>query len=213
MSTILEINGVSLGVLGEEGTTASFSYSDEWLQKGFELGPDVPLTRGHQFSRTTFGFVEDASPDRWGRTIVLRERRARIKKASQAARTLTALDYFLAVSDDSRMGALRACHGNEYLATGDGVPPTIHLGKLLQASHKYQAGKYDDETLSLLLASGSSLGGARPKASVRDVHGDLYVAKFPKLDDTYSVERWEFVALQLAERAGCGEEQAHPNER
>ncbi len=203
MSVSLEVNGLSVGTLTEEGNSQSFMYSDEWRAHGFELGPDLPLTRGRLFSQTTFGFVEDASPDRWGRNIILRERRARLKKARQAARTLSALDYFVAVSDESRMGAIRVREGQEYLAAGDGVPPLIHLGKLLQASEKYQAGEYDDETLALLLAPGSSLGGARPKASVRDIQGVLYIAKFPKSDDTYSVERWEFIALELARRAGC----------
>lgn len=185
------------------GQRYSLEYSDAWLAGGFELGPDVPLSRGRQFSRKAFGFIEDASPDRWGRTLILRHSRAQAKKTNQAPRALTTLDYFVGVSDASRQGALRARRGDDYLAPGAGPPPLVHLGALLRASNDYQAGAYDDETLALLLAPGSSLGGARPKASVRDAQGDLFVAKFPKSDDAYSVERWEFVAQELARRAGC----------
>lgn len=209
MTNLLEMNGLPLGTLSEHGSSYSFEYSAEWLAQGFELGPDVPLSRGRQFSRRSFGFMEDASPDRWGRTLILRETRARRKKLKQPARTITAMDYFLRVQDESRMGAIRVRDDHGVLDSEGGVPPMIHLGKLVRASEKYQAGEYDDETLALLLAPGSSLGGARPKASVRDVRGDLYVAKFPKADDTYSVERWEFVALQLARRAGCRVAEAH----
>jgi serine/threonine-protein kinase HipA len=203
VTTLLEMHDVVVGTLHEEGNSYSFEYSDQWLTHGFELGPDVPLARGRQFSRKAFGFMEDASPDRWGRTLMLRQTRADLKKKKQPARTLTALDYLLGVNDESRLGALRVRQDSRYLAFSAGPPPLVHLGTLLRASNDYQSGAYDDETLALLLAPGSSLGGARPKASVRDARGDLFVAKFPKADDEYSVERWEFIALQLARRAGC----------
>lgn len=203
MTTLLEMNGVPVGTLTEEGNSCAFEYSDEWLSRGFEMGPYVPLSRGRQYTRPSFGFLEDASPDRWGRTIILRETRARMKKEKRAPRALTTMDHFLRVSDESRMGAIQARRGDASLASGGGVPPMIELARLLRASARYQTGDYDDATLALLLAPGSSLGGARPKASVRDVRGDLYIAKFPKPDDSYSVERWEYVALKIAERAGC----------
>lgn len=192
-----------VGTLTQLGGSYSFEYSQQWLTNGFELGPDVPLAQGRQYSAEAFGFIEDASPDRWGRTLLLRETRTRLKRQKQPARTLTTLDYFLAVSDVSRMGAVRAWQKDAFQAEGDGVPPMIQLGKLLRASEKVQSGEYDDESIHLLLAPGSSLGGARPKASVRDAQGNLYIAKFPKNDDEYSVERWEFIALELARRAGC----------
>src|SRR3546814_3046499 len=59
-----------------------------------------------------------------------------------------------------------------------------------------------DEDLQLIFATGSSLGGARPKASVIDQHGNLSIAKFPKETDEYSMEIWEEVALRLADQAG-----------
>jgi len=192
-----------VGTLEKQGGSYAFEYSEHWQEDGFELGPDVPIAQGRQYSAEAFGFIEDASPDRWGRTILLRETRARMKKQKQAPRALTTLDYFLGVSDVSRMGALRGLSDGAFQAEGGSVPPLIHLEKLLRASNRYQSGDYDDETLQLLLAPGSSLGGARPKACVRDAQGNLYVAKFPKNDDEYSVERWEFIALSLARRAGC----------
>jgi serine/threonine-protein kinase HipA len=192
-----------VGTLEQPGGSYSFEYTDEWLQRGFALGPDVPLNQGRHYSAEAFGFIEDASPDRWGRTIILRETRSRMKRQKLAPRALTSLDYFLGVSDVSRMGALRASRDGAFLAASDGVPPMIQLGRLLAASTKYQSGDYDDETIQLLLAPGSGLGGARPKASVKDAEGNLYIAKFPKNEDEYSVQRWEFIALSLACRAGC----------
>ena len=59
-----------------------------------------------------------------------------------------------------------------------------------------------DEDLRLLLAPGSSLGGARPKASVRDRDGHLAIAKFPNKGDEVNTVLWEAVALTLAEKAG-----------
>lgn len=192
-----------VGELQQIGGSFSFEYSDEWLQHGFALGPDVPLSPGRHYRAEAFGFVEDASPDRWGRSILLRETRARSKREKFTPRALTSMDYFLGVSDVSRLGALRAYSDGAFRAESGGVPPMIHLRKLLEASTKYQAGDYDEEVLQVLLAPGSSLGGARPKASVRDAGGNLYIAKFPKNDDEYSVERWEFVAMEIARRAGC----------
>lgn len=209
MRIAIHLGDSVVGTLEQHGKSYSFEYSGKWRKHGFELGPDVPLAQGRQYSAEAFGFIEDASPDRWGRTIILRETRTRMNREKQVPRALTSLDYFLRVSDVSRMGALRAFQGGAFQAEGEGVPPTLHLGKLLVASKKYQSGSYDDETMRLLLAPGSSLGGARPKASVRDAHGNLYIAKLPKNDDEYSVERWEFIALQLARLAGCTVAEAH----
>lgn len=78
----------------------------------------------------------------------------------------------------------------------------VYLSKLLSASDRVVADKESDEDLRLLLAPGSSLGGARPKAAVTDSDGRLLIAKFPHAEDEYSVERWSFLALHLARKAG-----------
>jgi serine/threonine-protein kinase HipA len=54
----------------------------------------------------------------------------------------------------------------------------------------------------MLFAPGSSLGGARPKASVREKDGNLAIAKFPRKDDEVNTVVWEAVALSLAQKSG-----------
>ena len=84
----------------------------------------------------------------------------------------------------------------------DGVPALIELGRLLQITERILRDEETDEDLQLIFAPGSSLGGARPKASVIDQHGRLSIAKFPKETDDYSMETWEEIALRLAGQAG-----------
>ena len=116
------------------------------------------------------------------------------------------MDYLLGVNDETRQGALRFSlePGGPYLAPKNegSIPPLIDLPRLLSATERYLN---DDETpadLKILLAPGSSLGGARPKASVRDKDGCVALAKFPKKDDVFNVVIWEAVALTLARKAG-----------
>lgn len=78
------------------------------------------------------------------------------------------------------------------------IPPLVDLPKLLSATERFIADNESSEDLKLLLAPGSSLGGARPKASVRDKDGSLAIAKFPKKDDEFNVVAWEAVTLTLA---------------
>jgi serine/threonine-protein kinase HipA len=82
------------------------------------------------------------------------------------------------------------------------VPGLVELGRLLQVTERILRDEETDEDLQMIFAPGSSLGGARPKASVIDQHGQLAIAKFPKETDEYSVELWEAVAFGLAVRAG-----------
>jgi serine/threonine-protein kinase HipA len=131
-----------------------------------------------------------------------RQERRTAELQGRAVRTLSELDYLLGVSDESRSGALRFRRGGEYVASDRGVPPLVRLGALLDAAQRFEHDEDADEDLALLVAPGSSLGGARPKASVLDQHGRLSIAKFPRDADEYSVERWEWVAMQLARTAG-----------
>lgn len=82
------------------------------------------------------------------------------------------------------------------------IPPLIELPRLLSAAERVLSDKESDEDLRLLLAPGSSLGGARPKASVRDRDGQLAIAKFPHEGDEIEAVLWESVALTLAGKAG-----------
>lgn len=92
---------------------------------------------------------------------------------------------------------------DEFLAPSEsGLPGTFALAKLLEASQRIVSGDETDEDLRLIFAPGSSLGGARPKASIVDQHNSLSIAKFPKEADDYSLERWEAIALELGRRSG-----------
>jgi serine/threonine-protein kinase HipA len=135
-------------------------------------------------------------------------KRAETRRADEAgtkARTLYEIDYLLLVNDETRQGALRFADApsSEFLDRVNApIPPLVNLPKLLAATDKLLDDKETAAELKMLLDPGSSLGGARPKASVREKDGHLAIAKFPKKDDDYSAVEWEFVALTLAAQAG-----------
>jgi serine/threonine-protein kinase HipA len=134
-----------------------------------------------------------------------RAERRLAQREGRAVRTLMESDYLLGVADETRLGALRfrRAGDEEFLAKPrSGVPPLVKLGALLESTGRILRDEETDEDLQLIFAPGSSLGGARPKASVIDAHGRLSIAKFPKETDDYSIETWEEIALRLAERAG-----------
>jgi len=148
--------------------TSSFRYDAQWLSHParFALDPNgLPLTQGtFSLPDRLFPGISDSAPDRWGRTLIQRAHRR-----SAAARTLFEADYLLGVHDLARQGALRfSIDDGPFLADGPPIPPLVRLGELLGASDAVQADPDDVDALRLMLAPGSSLGGARPKASVWD---------------------------------------------
>jgi serine/threonine-protein kinase HipA len=191
--------------------SATFEYEAGWLghPARFSLEPALKLGPG-PFHTTAdvpmFGAIGDSAPDRWGRTLMRRMERRRAEREGRAPRTLSEMDYLLLVDDEVRQGALRfAEHEGGPFHREDAdkrVPPLIELPKLLSATERVIEDKDTDEDLRLLLAPGSSLGGARPKASVRDKNGRLAIAKFPRKDDEYNTVAWEAVAFSLAAKAG-----------
>jgi serine/threonine-protein kinase HipA len=191
--------------------SASFEYHGEWLGNParFALEPALTLGGGPQHTqqgRALFGAFGDSAPDRWGRKLILRDERRQAHAQSRAPRSLGEVDFLLGVGDYTRQGALRfkETADGPFLAQSGGVnvPPLIRLGELLNAAMRVAADGDDDDDLRLILAPGSSLGGARAKASVLDLNGQLSIAKFPQSDDAYPVMQWEAVALDLARRAG-----------
>src|SRR5256884_1618278 len=94
--------------------------------------------------------------------------------------------------------------GGPFLRPGaaDRIPPMVKLPRLLVAAEHFEGDAETEEDIRLLLAPGSSLGGARPKASVRSKNGDLLIAKFPHKTDETNVVLWEALALRLARKAG-----------
>jgi serine/threonine-protein kinase HipA len=191
--------------------TATFEYDPGWLEDSarFSLEPALRLGPGPFHTPADvplFGAIGDSAPDRWGRALMRRMERRRAEREHRTPRTLREIDYLLLVDDEARQGALRFAEtqGGPFLRH-DAVtrtPPLIELPTLLSAADRVVDHEDTDEDLRLLLAPGSSLGGARPKASVRDRDGHLAIAKFPRRDDEYNVVVWEMVSLALAARAG-----------
>ncbi len=195
-------------VAGRGRERVAFTYHEDWLsdKNAFGLSPDIPLGPG-QFvpgvGQDMLAPLGDSSPDTWGRTVMRRYEGRMAEAEERRARTLQEADYLLGVNDETRLGALRYKVDGEFQAReGIGVPVLLSLGDLLQASQRMLRGEETVEDLKMLFAPGSSLGGARPKASILDQPGRLSVAKFPKETDNYCVERWEAITLELARRAG-----------
>lgn len=191
--------------------SASFEYDASWLEhpEHFTLEPALTLGPGPFHTppaKALFGSIGDSAPDRWGRVLMRRAERRRAAGEGQKPRSLLEADFLLRVDDEARQGALRFADalGGPFLesAAGSRIPPLVRLPRLLSAAERLADDKESDEDLRFLLAPGSSLGGARPKASVRDRDGSLALAKFPRRQDDVSVVLWEAVALALADRAG-----------
>jgi serine/threonine-protein kinase HipA len=191
--------------------SATFEYDPSWLARPdrFALEPALILASGPYHTGGNlpmFGAIGDSAPDRWGRVLMRRAERRRAEREGRDPRTLFELDFLLMVDDEARAGALRfsAEEGGPFLAPPgeQRIPTLVELPRLLSAAEHVIGEREDDEDLRLLIAPGSSLGGARPKASVRANNGQLAIAKFPHRDDYANAVLWEGVALALAERAG-----------
>ncbi|MFN7700174.1 MAG: type II toxin-antitoxin system HipA family toxin [Deltaproteobacteria bacterium] len=193
----------------------AFEYDDAWLERppSAPLDPALRLYRGPQYladGRPNFGVFLDSSPDRWGRVLLQRREALRARREARRTRTLTELDYLLGVHDSHRMGALRFREGGGPFLDDDAdlaAPPWTSLRELEAASlHLEREGSENhrdyEKWLRMLVAPGRSLGGARPKASVVDPSGELWIAKFPSAKDEVDVGGWEAVTYALAERAG-----------
>lgn len=194
--------------------SATFEYDQSWIADPlhYALGPALPPTLAAHHTREgreIFGAIGDSAPDRWGRRLIERNLARHARELGHTARSPREIDYLLGVSDFTRQGALRfaATQNGPFLAdsSGEHVPPLLELGELLNAARALEADPDSisgEEAVQLLLAPGSSLGGARPKASVRDRGGQLAIAKFPQNHDGTDTVRWEMVMMSLAERAG-----------
>src|ERR1700758_888390 len=191
--------------------SAAFEYHQTWLEHParFSLEPALQLGPGpfHTPADTPmFGAIGDSAPDRWGRALMRRMERRRSEREGGTPRTLREIDFLLLVDDEARQGALRFAEreGGPFLreAGVKRIPPFVELPDLLSAAEHVMEDKDTEEDLRLLFAPGSSLGGARPKASVIDKDGHLAIAKFPRKDDEINTVVWEAVALALAQKAG-----------
>lgn len=187
--------------------SASFEYDPVWLERAgrFALEPALMLAPGPTPpDKALFGAIGDSAPDRWGRALMRRAERRRGAREGQTPRTLFEADFLLMVDDEARQGALRFRLEGAFLAPAEvrRILPLVELPRLLSAAERVVDENEDDEDLRVLLAPGSSLGGGRPKASVRDHDGRLALAKFPHGRDGVDVVSWEAVALSLARKSG-----------
>ena len=205
--------GVLAAHQGKGRKTFSFSYDEKWLEteKQFLFDPDITWNKGQQFpiGKSNFGVFNDAMPDTWGRTLMKRREAQLAKEENRTAKNLHDLDFLLGVNDESRMGGLRfKLQEKESFLNNDKARPTPPWSSVRELQHGIsliESNKDNKEVrkwLSILLAPGSSLGGARPKANIMDEKGNLWIAKFPTKEDTSDKGAWEFLAYKLAIRAG-----------
>lgn len=194
----------------------SFEYSDMWLDSKQRsiLDPDLGFYSGPQYTRddkSNFGLFLDSSPDRWGRVLMRRRESILARKENSKPKNLYESDFLLGVYDLHRMGALRfkLDPEGEFLDNNKdyAAPPWSTIRDLEYASMELEKNLEQDDPdllkwINLLMAPGSSLGGARPKASVQDVNGELWIAKFPSKDDLIDSGAWEMVANEMAQKCG-----------
>lgn len=214
---------ILMGVLNSEIVNnreeLSFRYSSIWLNnentKNIFLDPDLKPMRDFQYkdeSKKNFGLFMDCAPDAWGKKLMLRMEAMMANKEKRREKHLFESDFLLGTHDMSRMGGLRFKEkiNGDFLSNDDdySVPPVAsmkELEKLERASLKFEDENIGDsgknKWTEFLFAHGSSLGGARPKASVKD-REDLWIAKFPSKEDEIDVGAWELVAHDLARECG-----------
>ncbi|HUG10299.1 MAG TPA: type II toxin-antitoxin system HipA family toxin [Opitutaceae bacterium] len=199
---------------------AAFSYDESWLSASdrFALGSGLRLVAGAQFHRKTepgsvfHAAIADTEPDGWGRRVILRDHAKRRQQARRSGRGIAAaqfnaVDFLLAVDDESRVGALRFRdeQGVFQRAAEPGrrtAPPLLELKQLVAASRAVETETETAADLAYLRGRGTSLGGVRPKCTVRDDDGVLAIGKFPSVQDERAVTKGEVLAMTLAKKAG-----------
>lgn len=199
---------------------AAFEYTTRWLTDPtrYAIDPTLPLVSGPQFAPNTkdadasrfHSAIADTEPDGWARRVIRRDH----TKRRQAAKAqgididpmITAIDFLLAVDDHARVGALRFRdeQGVCQRATTPGrhtSPPLLELADLFRATRAVETLTETLSDLEYLRGRGTSLGGMRPKCSVRDDAWGLCIGKFPSVADERQYTKGEVLALQLARRA------------
>lgn len=180
------------------GRRMAFRFEQSYLEdpRRYPLDPALPETTAA--TPLPFGGLcgtfSDSAPDSWGRGLIRRRNGGRADD----------VDALLGVDDRLRMGALQYTRPEDdmYLARSDDpVPPVIDLGHLQRLSERVEADPAFTE-LRELAQAGSSLGGARPKVTVRDTDGRLAIAKFSSRKDDLSVIAWEHAVHVMAADAG-----------
>ena len=192
----------------------SFEYTQEWLARDqrFLLDPRLDLYAGEQHAAHArgFGIFLDSAPDRWGRVLMERREASQARTEGHPMRRLTDLDFMLGVHDFTRTGALRFRRGPELPFIDDHelpAPPVTVLRELAAIAQKLEEPGAEElpgyeNWLAMLIAPGTSMGGARPKATFTQNDGTIWLAKFPAHDDRYNWGAWEHLTHHLAHEAG-----------
>ena len=209
--TIPKCIGILSAHRGKGRKSFSFAYHPDWLasERPLMLDPDIGWYAGAQFpnQKENFGMFSDAMPDTWGRTLMKRRNAQKARQEGKSARALYDVDFLLGVYDEARMGGLR------FRLDPDGpfmdhqdeasIPPWASVRELQHGANQLETSSdQSDQWLAVLMAPGSSLGGARPKANVLDDQGHPWIAKFPTTNDTIDRAQWEYLAYRLATQAG-----------
>ncbi len=206
----------TVGALARERSAAtsviSFEYQPRWMAwpASFPLDPSLPLYEGEQYLRALPGVFADSAPDRWGRLLLERREALVARREERVPRRLDEWDFLVGVNDVTRMGALRLARMTDGAFLDDeplAVPPSTRLRDLEHWARELEEGlpaemDEEDRWIAMLVAPGSSLGGARPKASFLDEDKTLWIAKFPSREDRHDVGGWEYVLSLLAADAG-----------
>ena len=193
-------------------TAFSFLYDPEWLsqKEQFLLDPDIEWFQGqqHPIGKENFGVILDSMPDTWGRTLMKRRAAQEAFENGNTKTNLYEIDFLLGVHDESRMGALKfkLSQDGPFLNNSKlSIPHWAKIKELQHAAHEIELNDDEDEVkhwLDILIAPGSSLGGARPKANILDEEKHPWIAKFPSNTDNTDKAAWEYLAYQLAIDAG-----------
>ena len=193
-----------------------FCYSNEWLKDygSLFLSDDLNNYPGQQYTapdKDIFGCFSDALPDRWGRTLINRREQILAKDEKRPVRRLSSFDYLIGIEDFSRMGGFRFKESmdGDYINASETlrIPPLTDIRELIAASSEIEKSEEEDQLpemrwIAQLVQPCSSLGGARPKASVLDENKNLCIAKFPSRKDDYDAGLWEHISHLLAKKAG-----------
>ena len=194
----------------------AFQFSDKWLKRygNLYISADLNNYKGLQYTqpeKDIFDCFSDALPDRWGRTLLNRREQILAHEEKRPVRRLSSFDYLLEIDDSARMGGFRfkETHSGDFINSSDKlrIPPLTSIRELIHASGEIEKSEEknklpDKKWLTQLIQPGSSLGGARPKASVVDTDKVLYIAKFPSRKDDFNAGLWEHFCHLLAKKAG-----------
>ncbi|HEV3001670.1 MAG TPA: HipA domain-containing protein [Solirubrobacteraceae bacterium] len=194
---------VVAGRLDEAGGEVSFVYGRSYLARDdaiSQYAPELPLRRGRirplpELSAPNC--IRDAGPDAWGQRVIM-NRLLGAAAADADPADLSVLTYLLQSGSD-RVGAL------DFQASPERYVPRVAEGatldELATSAQRVEAGVPLSPALDAALLHGTSVGGARPKAVLSDGPRRL-IAKFSSATDVFPVVKGEFVAMELARRAG-----------